>query len=356
MLRFRDSYANEPDPLTKVALDRIKRDGRGALAAQFVTEARQATSQSGGNAGQTGLDFQSWLDNRVGQAIQPSSVGSKREGPNFGAFSRVTLCTPQWPSASRLYKHGRAVKKLSEIIEGLKRSIKVLQAENEHDPVALVASLLNSRCWFGRRNASLCRFLKSIVKAYETRQMAKLSPAAVSQRLSRQMEGTMAEFHPEVLQLRCLLWIGCEIFDMEALILRGCSDLLDPWTKMQFKESAGLFEKLISLPFAVPVVPFRVTLDLAMDIGKMFEEDKPNFAYAIRLLVSKSALISAQYYQNRNLDNFFQNNGRLDNDGQDNLHPACRSWLLRAVETGGLEITARYVTNNLDNMIFNGYL
>ncbi|KAI8315454.1 hypothetical protein K4K61_001797 [Colletotrichum sp. SAR11_59] len=168
--RFLDSFDDEPDPVTSLALKSIRRMG---LRAFF-----EETMLGLGARDPKKMKDQEVPDEQIMNAFikGKEELGSRPMAParndksDIKHFRRITLCSDQWPDLAKAAEVAcSSVNRLRAAIQGLKHR---LEAENV--PGRALASLLNSRVLDDRRVLETKGSLKAIADAFTARQTLPL--------------------------------------------------------------------------------------------------------------------------------------------------------------------------------------
>lgn len=274
-------------------------------------------------------------------------------------LKRVKLCTTQWPDEAYRRRYNAAAQGLSRAMAGLRRTVKFI--DDDDLPIAIVAKGLNSRFWHGRRDASLKRFLESVLAAYQSRRPGMMCSPAIMDRLMQrcaEMSNSESEFRSPSLVTRCFLWSYAEFVGIEARIMRDCASLLHRWglTENTTRSPSHWAHKHFCVPHAVMLMPlWRLTHDLAEDAVRLWAPEKPrHLDKAVPLLVGRSEAIALDYYLAGNLNRVFNNFVLNEGHRLRGKTARCKRWLEGAMDQGGLEQLIPGAARALNDMIYHG--
>ncbi|KAF4446569.1 nadp:d-xylose dehydrogenase [Fusarium austroafricanum] len=353
-LRFHDSFDDEPDPLTRIALQNIKSSGKAEFVARV--EARH-------NAGPTRNSTRQ--SSCVSYAIDKLDSNGPITSPSVEShvienFRRVTLCNPQWPDPRPSKSEREAMGMLRTIISGLERTRDYFGAEDF--PFAQVAALLNSRAWNAREDQAVARFVRMCLEAL--RQKASLARStniiSLMDLYVEEAREHLAEFQTVALETRCLLWMYQEARQLEAQILRSCAELLDRWSLPQgfTREKTPLFVKLLFSPHIILLAPLR-GFDIIMDVGESFITKPKYLPGAIKHLITSSEDISLHFYIHDGLKDYSQpamRTGAGETTSNDGITAESRQWMEEAMQSKGQTIKARKTQVELRKLMSGGHI
>lgn len=197
-LRFHDSYSDEPDLLTQIAINNIKSSGKAEFATNYLGSTGPARDDS--------VDVRILIRDKMAQIGPIPPERSKATRPEIWHFSRVTLCNSQWPQFSDSTSRETASRLLVETRQGLERTTQFLKSQDL--PFAWAAALINSRFWFARQEQALLRFVTSSLQALDHTMPRVVTPQNDAQLLDNlvyQLQAGIFDFLPERLEARCFL-------------------------------------------------------------------------------------------------------------------------------------------------------
>ncbi|KAH0423553.1 nadp: d-xylose dehydrogenase [Colletotrichum camelliae] len=225
-VRFMDSFDDEPDPITSLALKDIRRTG---LRLFF-----EETLIGSGETAPERMKIHKACYEQITSALirYKKDLGSRPKAParndksEIKDFRQITLCSEQWPDLVRAvsaasWNDNRA----RAIIHGLKR---FLEAKNF--PIRRLASIINNR--MGTRRNYETTFLQSIIDASTDRQTLWVPPQEFMSSLQDYIycaRDTKAQHSTSVIRLRCLLWIYSETLELHADLIRTSCALFNRW-------------------------------------------------------------------------------------------------------------------------------
>ncbi|KAK3942811.1 hypothetical protein QBC46DRAFT_447383 [Diplogelasinospora grovesii] len=274
-VRFHDSFEDEPDPLTQLAMDDLRESGLRKFVSDFVEDIERNSLISSNRTDRELKDLIRPKFSDIGGRFSTSLPSARGAIQNF---RRITLCTPYWPSIGQQHlAYDDADRHLCTVMNGVKRLLDYLQ-EGSDLPINIVGRFLDSR--IGGRTEGVERFLKSIWSQHNS----KKRPDNISERIIKVLEihGQCAQecgylFHPSVLRVRCLLWTFSHVLTLEAKILRGCSvalDLVSAPEGLRHQEHSPT-EKAYTLLFIPHVFLWRMTFDVVGDAAALFRTSQP---------------------------------------------------------------------------------
>jgi hypothetical protein len=311
-MQFRDSFDDEPDPLTQLALSDIQEAGFLPLFEELGPKI--SSTISGLTPNMTGPELRDWLINNFPDLPQNEDREEQSDTSTIAYFRRVTLCTVHWPGHSQWCASWRAHYRLDEVMEGVKRSLNIINAGSTL-PLAQVAERLGVKDWsstFGDVD-----FLKSAWMHYHKRSgrdnyARQLYVLAYFCQENPIISGW--PFHSIIILLRCFLWKLSEILTREAKILVACSDALEecmPPDKEAPKASLGA--KIFTSIFIPNMLLWRCTFSVVKDVAGSVTDLEPRYILpAICLLLRHSRHLCVHHFLH---GNFIQYNL--------NLTPAC---------------------------------
>lgn len=357
-LRFRDSYDNEPDPITQLVLNDIMSSGKDSFIKKYDPASFRSNHRQYVGSDNSRPSIRSLIRDRLDDHRYFSQDSSEPSRSQITYFRRVTLCTTQWPIFPQDSNRQKAAE-FSETLEGLRRCQWYLEAEDL--PLAKFAALLGSRFWFARDEKSLLKFIRSILKAKEDQTpFLEWSPDMIT-RLETYISNSNSsgsDFHPSILETRCLLWMMWDVSLIEGEIFQKCSKLLDCWSipnRPTLREKTPLPLKLFSLPHTVLMVPWRLTFDLAGDIIAQFKQRREFLPFAIRELVKRSGTIAFQFYLHGDLDNYVKSHPVYDCENVKSTQE-CKHWMEKVMRTEQSEFEVNGIIRELVDMMNDGFM
>jgi hypothetical protein len=122
-MQFRDSFDDEPDPLTQLALSDIQEAGFLPLFEELGPKISNTISSL--TPKMTVSELKDWLINNFPDLSQNVDREEQSDTPTIAHFRRVTLCTVHWPGHSQWSASWRAHYRLDEVMKGVKCSLKL---------------------------------------------------------------------------------------------------------------------------------------------------------------------------------------------------------------------------------------
>ncbi|KAI6759923.1 hypothetical protein HG531_013496 [Fusarium graminearum] len=350
-LRFHDSYSDEPDPLTQIAINNIKSSGKAEFATNYLGSTGPARDDS--------VDVRILIRDKMAQIGPIPPERSRATRPEIWHFSRVTLCNSQWPQFSDSTSRETASRLLVETRQGLERTTQFLKSQDL--PFAWAAALINSRFWFARQEQALLRFVTSSLQALDHTMPRVVTPQNDAQLLDNlvyQLQAGIFDFLPERLEARCFLWMFWEVLQLESKILSSCARLLNTWScpENYARQETPLIIKALTLPHIALLVPWRLTFDLAEDIVEYFLKKPPKFLpAAVRHLVMNSRSISLHYYIHGELSSNCDGGTNRQNVEEpiDRLYLA---WMELAMRSEGEIIDSELTRTQIGPLVEGGYI
>lgn len=358
MLHFQDSHDDSPDPLTNIALNDLRSTGMREFVQNFTMAANLSADHPAPETDANTLPLDRWISERFTDLGHSPAIISRR--PKLQYFARVTVCKPQWPELSHPRSYQLGNRRLSTTIEGVKRYIRHLEAEDL--PFAQFAAAIDTRFWDARAEQAKLRFLEPISRANRGRRPLTVwtqRTALLLRDYIRRADEAGAQFQTSVLETRCLLWIYWEVLRVEGEILLSCSRLLDRWSLPEWRgrQQTPLLVKLFTLPHMLLLVPWRLTFDLAGDIADLFSNERPLYIpSAIQQFVLRPGAIALDFYLDGDLSHFFKTHRDLTDDVDRRLTAACQHWMNDVVRSEGLTLEADQVVEQIETMINEGYV
>lgn len=299
-----DSFEDEVDPLTKIAIDDIKESGLRAFVTTFEAEIERRGYL---NSNISERELKNMVSRNFQDAVSVSCRGASPELPDIRVFRRVTLCLPHWPSVGQDPTFQRADAHLASVMEGLKRSLNILQAGPDL-PLQIVGKAIGSRVG-GGRTGGVEKVLRSALSQYDLRARQpnyykQIIPTLKA--LSQCAEELWWQFHPSIIQVRCLLWTLSRALTLEAKLLLSCANALSPWSvpKGVTRRENSIGHKLFTVLFIPHVLIWRVTFDLVEDAASLVSDTPrpPPALGAIFKIVKDSTSLSLAFCIDGNLD------------------------------------------------------
>jgi hypothetical protein len=267
-VRFQDSFEDEADPLTQLAIDDIRETSLGAFVKDFVAEADRNGYL---NANRNECQLKDLISHNFPDLRAHSSRGAFQARSEIRDFLRVTLCLPQWPSFGQNSTYQRAERRLTTVVDGLKRTLRLLQ-EGSDLPVEIAAKAINSR--LNTRAEGAEGVLRSAC-LQQNRNFMQIVPVLAA--YSQCAKESKCQFHPSVVKARCLLWTFSQILTLEGKLLLRCSEALSPWSAPEeaTPRETSTFHKLCSVLFIPHVLICRATFDVVADVVSHFSDPSP---------------------------------------------------------------------------------
>ncbi|KAF6828969.1 nadp:d-xylose dehydrogenase [Colletotrichum plurivorum] len=270
--RFLDSFDDEPDPVTSIALEDVRRTG---LRKFFDESAPVRGACNTKDMKRTDAFFEetmnAWI-RRLKKELGPRPMAPIRHDRlRIKDFRRIAICNEQWPDLAKAVDMvDSSASRLRAVIQGLKRHAELLGTEKQ--PLDAVASIIGSRCMGARARSEMRLFFQSIVRAYTDRQNLWLPGEASLSLLEgydRRTRDAKAQFNASVIRLRCLLWIYSETLVLNADLMRGCCGLFNHFTVPEGTKQcpASYFEQFCLSMFIPQIIVERLTYELAVDIA-----------------------------------------------------------------------------------------
>ncbi|KAL2836137.1 hypothetical protein BJX68DRAFT_251052 [Aspergillus pseudodeflectus] len=302
-MHLRDSYPNEPDHITALALRDIARQDILGFMKPFQSTIHQDALYSK-NLTRTEVERQ--VDQRLRNSIPRDGT---RRASSIRDFRRVTLCQVQWPSSRQCLISRDAWKSVDATMGNVRQCLDVIAAGSGLAFDA-VARMIGGR--FGRVTPDHDVYLRPIWDIYRERRPEAAELEAKGRLLAiyaRSAGRFDTAYHASVVSIRCFLWIIAVILNLEARVLVGVSKLLSQiCPEPRGQADPPIIMKLIS-PLWVPhAIIGRFTFDLVADAKDLILPDEPLYHFAIiyRVLASSRAL-SLTFLKDGNLDGYHLN-------------------------------------------------
>lgn len=299
-----DSFEDEADPLTKIAIEDINESGLRAFVTDFEKEIKRKGYL---NSNISKRELKNMVERNLQNTISVSNGDVSPELPDIRHFRRVTLCLPHWPSVGQDSTSRRADARLASVMEGLKRRLNYI-LESSDLPLRIVGKAIGSRS-VGGRTGDFEKILRSVLSQYNLRAQQPhdyMQIIPVLQVFSYCAEELWCQFHPAIIQARCLLWTLSRSFTLEAKLLLSCADALSAWSlpKGMKRHESSVGKKLFSVLFVPKVLMERVTVELIQDAASVVSgtPGPPAVLGAILKILTDSASLSLAFCIDGNLD------------------------------------------------------
>ncbi|KAL5001703.1 hypothetical protein BDV10DRAFT_182267 [Aspergillus recurvatus] len=338
-VHFRDSYPNEPDPLTTLALRDIIQNDLPGFSRRFEKTIEQGAAYSKTlNQKETERQVDQHLRNSI-----PTLLG--RRASKIRDFRRVTLCQARWPGSRQFSSILGAQKFLDTTMDGVKHCLD-LMAAGSGLAFDAVAKMIGGR--FLRVTSNADAYLQPIWKVYRERCRKSAGLSAQVRFLdiySRCAQKSDNVYHPFIVRIRCFLWIAAVLLNLEARILVGVSEpLARSYRKTYQAPDHPIFVRAIS-PLWIPhVIIGRLTFDLLVDARALVFPDEPAYFFAvIYRVLADSKNLCLTYLTDRTLGNypldltpqtFFNDSFLTSNAVLDQWRSTYRQHLEKVLETG----------------------
>lgn len=303
-IHFRDSFDDEPDPLTWTALCEI----RESSFREFIRE------------GELFMDMKGFLNPKLNKSqlkkliIQTWPVDTEdpqnQQCPNIRDFLRVTQCQAQWSSARKFSTVLKTHKALREAMSGVRKHLDIIDRGTGllFDDFS---RMIGGR--FGRKiPPEYENLVRSIWTYYRDRKTGVVSSDDLLRILKVFSECLLDShllYHPYCLaavRIRCFLWIIFTVLDLEAKTLFPISKSLAQMypTNAEFME-LPLFAKIVSPLFVPNILIARFTFDLADDIKALVSPNEPQYEFAaVCRILQESRTLWLHFLSEGNLDDY----------------------------------------------------
>lgn len=303
-IHFRDSFDDEPDPLTWTALCEI----RESSFREFIRE------------GELFMDMKGFLNPKLNKSqlkkliIQTWPVDTEdpqnQQCRNIRDFQRVTQCQAQWPSARKFSTVLKTHKALREAMSGVRKHLDII----DRGTGLLFDDF--SRMIGGRFGRKIPPEYENLVRPIWTYYRDRKTGVVSSDDLLRILKvfsecllDSHLLYHPYCLaavRIRCFLWIIFTVLDLEAKTLLPISkSLAQMYPTNAESMELPLFAKIVSPLFVPNILIARFTFDLADDIKALVSPNEPQYEFAaVCRILQESRTLWLHFLSEGNLDDY----------------------------------------------------
>ncbi|KAK4451000.1 hypothetical protein QBC34DRAFT_61156 [Podospora aff. communis PSN243] len=311
-VKIHDSFDDEADSLTKVALDTIRAGGTN------VIQPANDTSEGSGHISGLRAFVETFLDevealpdsderSRTMVKRKISAKFPKRKSPSLDeirlyrkVFRRFRLCSPHWPDFSVPGPLGRAEDQLRNTMRGVDRANAIL-SQRPDAPFDAAAWAIGA--FHQRPVGHILQLITSVRKLYEKRRWShRVSVMTRHMQLySDFAQEQPYPFEPAALRVRCLLWTLVEMRQLEAKLITHLVQRIKHsglWVPPEFQRpTTPLAYKLLTIPHIMLLPVWRCTFDLADDVGQaianhLFPDGPPTHLAALLSVLVGSESVS----------------------------------------------------------------
>ncbi|KAF5514542.1 D-xylose 1-dehydrogenase [Colletotrichum fructicola] len=334
--RFLDSFDDEPDPVTSLALKDIRRTGLRLVIEQTMLGFGEREPKKMKNQEMLYEQTMNALAKSKNELGPRPMAPARNDKSEIKDFRRITLCSEQWPDFARAvsaanWNNNRA----RAIVRGLKHFL----AAKTFSESALAFIVNNSI--IGTRRGPETAFLQSIIDASTDRQTLWVPPQEFLSSLEDYIccaRNAKAQHSTSAFQLRCLLWTYSETLELHADLIRTSCCLFNRWSGSE-RSTQIIFSspRMLTRGLAVPQgVICELSLDIVAGIARIFRERDPVHVLAcLPLLIKDSAEIAVAYHLDGNLAAYFRQ-ARVSRDSAvHQLNHASQRWIESTTESRG---------------------